>query len=138
MRNRSAHLAVGVDLDGVKHVLGIWVQAAEGAKFWAGVCAELRNRGVREVLIVCCDGLTGFPEAIEATWPSSVVQTCTVHYPEAAVMPMPDAPALLSGGGRACGIGIIRGLRGMQAADREAGSGLAGLRWGRSGRGLAA
>ena len=69
VRNKAAHLAVGVDLDGVKHVLGIWVQATEGAKFWAGVCAELRNRGVRDVLIVCCDGLTGFPEAIEATWP---------------------------------------------------------------------
>jgi putative transposase len=79
VRNKAAHIAVGVDLDGVKHVLGIWVQAAEGAKFWAGVCAELRNRGVRDVLIVCCDGLTGFPEAIEATWPLATVQTCTVH-----------------------------------------------------------
>jgi putative transposase len=79
VRNKAAHIAVGVDLDGVKHVLGIWVQAAEGAKFWAGVCAELRNRGVRDVLIVCCDGLTGFPEAIEATWPGATVQTCTVH-----------------------------------------------------------
>ena len=79
VRNKAAHIAVGVDLDGVKHVLGIWVQAAEGAKFWAGVCAELRNRGVRDVLIVCCDGLSGFPEAIEATWPAATVQTCTVH-----------------------------------------------------------
>jgi putative transposase len=61
VRNKAAHIAVGVDLDGVKHVLGIWVQATEGAKFWAGVCAELRNRGVRDVLIVCCDGLTGSP-----------------------------------------------------------------------------
>jgi putative transposase len=85
VRNKAAHLAVGVDLDGVKHVLGIWVQATEGAKFWAGVCAELRNRGVRDVLIVCCDGLTGFPEAIEATWPQSVVQTCTVHLIRAAM-----------------------------------------------------
>ena len=85
VRNRSAHIAVGVDLDGVKHVLGIWVQASEGAKFWAGVCAELRNRGVRDVLIVCCDGLTGFPEAIEATWPQSTVQTCTVHLIRAAM-----------------------------------------------------
>src|SRR5215217_1436935 len=74
-----------VDLDGVKHVLGIWVQASEGAKFWAGVCAELRNRGIRDVLIVCCDGLTGFPEAIEATWPHSIVQTCTVHLIRAAM-----------------------------------------------------
>ena len=78
VRNKAAHIAVGVDLDGIKHVLGIWVQATEGAKFWAGVCAELRNRGVRDVLIVCCDGLTGFPEAVEATWPQTTVQTCTV------------------------------------------------------------
>jgi putative transposase len=79
VRNRAAHLAVGVDLDGVKHVLGIWVQAGEGAKFWAGVCAELRNRGIRDVLIVCCDGLSGFTEAVEASWPEAVVQTCVVH-----------------------------------------------------------
>jgi putative transposase len=85
VRNKAAHIAVGVDLDGVKHVLGIWVQATEGAKFWAGVCAELRNRGVRDVLIVCCDGLTGFPEAIEATWPQSTVQTCVVHLLRAAM-----------------------------------------------------
>jgi putative transposase len=85
VRNRAAHIAVGVDLDGTKHVLGIWVQASEGAKFWAGVCAELRNRGVRDVLIVCCDGLTGFPEAIEATWPQATVQTCTVHLIRAAM-----------------------------------------------------
>ncbi len=77
--NRAAHIAVGVDMDGVKHVLGIWVQASEGAKFWAGVCAQLANRGVKDVLIVCCDGLTGFPEAIEATWPAATVQTCVVH-----------------------------------------------------------
>jgi putative transposase len=89
VRNRAAHLAVGVDLDGVKHVLGIWVQAAEGAKFWAGVCAELRNRGIRDVLIVCCDGLTGFPEAVEATWPQSTVQTCTVHLIRAAMRFVP-------------------------------------------------
>src|SRR3712207_558367 len=62
VRNKAAHLAVGVDMDGVKHLLGIWVQTNEGGKFWAGVCAELANRGVRDVLIVCCDGLTGFPE----------------------------------------------------------------------------
>jgi len=85
VKNRAAYIAVGVDLDGVKHVLGIWVQATEGAKFWAGVCAELRNRGVRDVLIVCCDGLTGFPEAIEATWPQATVQTCTVHLIRAAM-----------------------------------------------------
>ena len=77
--SRAAPIAIGVDLDGIKHVLGIWVQAAEGAKFWAGVCAELANRGVKDVLILACDGLTGFPEAIAATWPGAIVQTCVVH-----------------------------------------------------------
>ena len=62
VRNKAAHIAVGVDLDGVKHVLGIWVQASEGAKFWGGVCAELSNRGLKDVLILCCDGLAGLPE----------------------------------------------------------------------------
>ena len=84
VRNKAAHIAVGVDMDGIKHVLGIWVQATEGAKFWASVCAELANRGVRDVLIVCCDGLTGFPDAIAATWPQATVQTCVVHLIRAA------------------------------------------------------
>ena len=79
VRNKAAHLAVGVDTDGIKHVLGIWVQANEGAKFWAGVCAELANRGVRDILIGCCDGLTGLPVAIGATFPHTTVQTCVVH-----------------------------------------------------------
>jgi hypothetical protein len=88
VRNKAAHIAIGVDLDGIKHVLGIWVQATEGAKFWAGVCAELRNRGVRDVLVVCCDGLTGFPEAIEATWPQATVQTSSVHNARAGMVPV--------------------------------------------------
>jgi transposase-like protein len=79
VRNKAAHLAIGVDIEGVKHVLGIWVQTSEGAKFWASVCADLANRGVGDVLIVCCDGLTGLPEAIEATWQEATVQTCVVH-----------------------------------------------------------
>ena len=77
--NKAAHLAIRVDMDGIKHVLGIWVQQSEGAKFWASVCAELANRGVKDVLIVCCDGLTGLPEAIEAAWKHATVQTCVVH-----------------------------------------------------------
>ncbi len=85
VRNKAAHIAVGVDMDGIKHVLGIWLQHTEGAKFWAGVCADLANRGVRDVLIVCCDGLTGLPEAIEATWTQATVQTCTVHLIRAAM-----------------------------------------------------
>jgi putative transposase len=58
VRYKAAHIAVGVDIEGVKHVLGIWVQTSERAKFWADVCAALANRGVRDVLTVCCDGLT--------------------------------------------------------------------------------
>lgn len=84
VRSKAAHIAVGVDMEGIKHVLGIWVQNTEGASFWAHVCAELANRGVRDVLIVCCDGLTGLPDAIEATWPDSLVQTCVVHLIRAA------------------------------------------------------
>lgn len=77
--NKAAHIAVGVDTDGIKHVLGIWVQSAEGAKFWLHVLTELRNRGVKDVLIACCDGLPGLPEAIETIWPHAVTQTCVVH-----------------------------------------------------------
>ena len=79
VHNKACHLAVGVDIDGRKRVLGMWIENNEGAKFWAGVLTELRNRGVRDVLIVCCDGLVGLPEAIAATWPQAKVQTCVVH-----------------------------------------------------------
>jgi putative transposase len=77
--NRAAHLVIGVDVDGFKHVLGIWIQEHEGAKFWLSVLTELRNRGMRDALIVCCDGLAGLPEAIETVWPDAIVQTCVVH-----------------------------------------------------------
>ena len=77
--NKAAHLVMGVDTDGIKHVLGIWVQSAEGAKFWLHVLTELRNRGVKDVLIACCDGLEGLPESIETVWPTTVTQTCVVH-----------------------------------------------------------
>lgn len=77
--NKAAHLVVGVDVEGRKHVLGIWLQQAEGAKFWAGVLTELRNRGLRDALIVCCDGLKGLPEAIGSVWPEAVVQPCVTH-----------------------------------------------------------
>lgn len=79
VRIKACHLAVGVDVDGVKRVLGMWIEATEGARFWTGVMTELRNRGVRDVLIVCCDGLKGLPEAIVAVWPKAIVQTCVVH-----------------------------------------------------------
>src|SRR5690625_3259112 len=84
VRNKAAHIAVGVTVEAIKQVLGIWVAETEGSKFWAQVCAELANRGIKDVLIACCDGLTGFPEAIEATWSQATVQTCVVHLIRAA------------------------------------------------------
>jgi putative transposase len=77
--NKAAHLVVGVDVEGLKHVLGVWIQQTEGAKFWAGVLTELRNRGLRDALFVCCDGLTGLPAAVASVWPEAIVQTCVVH-----------------------------------------------------------
>src|SRR5581483_3673362 len=79
VRNKAAYLAVGVDVEGIKHVLGIWIDTAEGAKFWLKIMSELRTRGVEDVIFVCCDGLPGLPDAIEAVWPDATVQTCIVH-----------------------------------------------------------
>ena len=77
--NKSAYLAVGVNIQGTKEVLGLWIESNEGAKFWLKIMTELKNRGVADMLLVCCDGLKGFPEAIEAAFPRSTVQTCIVH-----------------------------------------------------------
>jgi putative transposase len=79
VRNKAVNIAVGIDADGAKQVLGIWVASAEGAKAWAQALAQLRNRGLEEVVIVCCDGLSGLGEEITATWPGTTVQTCVVH-----------------------------------------------------------
>ena len=73
-------MALGITLEGERDVLGLWVgNGGEGSKHWLGVLSELKNRGVDDVLIVCCDGLTGLPEAITAIWPRADVQTCVVH-----------------------------------------------------------
>ena len=79
MRNLACYLALGVSCDGEREVLGIWWQETEGAKFWLAVLNDLRRRGVEDVLIACVDGLTGFPDAIEAVFPKAWVQTCIVH-----------------------------------------------------------
>lgn len=76
---KVAHLVIGVDVEGRKHALGVWIAEAEGAKFWLSVLTELRNRGLRDILICCCDGLSGLPEAITTAFPHTVVQTCVVH-----------------------------------------------------------
>jgi putative transposase len=79
VRNKAVYIALAVTLAGAKEVLGLWIEQNEGAKFWLKVINELKTRGVRDVLITCCDGLKGFPEAIEAVFPQAVVQTCIVH-----------------------------------------------------------
>jgi len=79
VRNKAAHIAIGLTLEGRKEVLGLWLESNEGAKFWLRVLTELRNRGVKDVLFACCDGLKGFPEAIEAAFPQTTVQVCIVH-----------------------------------------------------------
>ena len=77
--NKAAYLALGITPDGRKHVLGLWLDANEGAKFWLRIVNELRNRGVKDILIAVVDGLKGFPKAINAAFPQTLVQTCIVH-----------------------------------------------------------
>lgn len=79
--NRAVYLAIGIDCEGAKQVLGLWVgpTTGESAKFWLTVLSELKSRGVGDVCIVCCDGLTGLPDAISVTWPQATVQLCVVH-----------------------------------------------------------
>jgi transposase-like protein len=95
VHNKPAYLAVGIDIDGDKHVLGIWVPKAadgptgEGAAFWRGVVADLRNRGVHDILIACCDGLAGFEDASTTACPRTTVQSCVVHLIRTSLRPVP-------------------------------------------------
>jgi putative transposase len=77
--NKAVYLALGIAPDGRKHILGLWIDPNEGAKFWLRIVNELRNRGVQDILIAVVDGLKGFPEAINAAFPKTLVQTCIVH-----------------------------------------------------------
>jgi putative transposase len=77
--NKALYLALGVDMEGHKELLGMWMAQSEGAKFWLSVFTELRNRGVKDLFIACVDGLTGLPEAIETLYPQTRVQLCMVH-----------------------------------------------------------
>lgn len=77
--HKAIHLALGVNLSGTKELLGMWMTQNESAKFWLSVLTELNNRGLKDIYIACCDGLTGFPDAIEAIFPKTQVQLCIVH-----------------------------------------------------------
>ena len=89
VQRRALYLALGVTLDGERDVLGMWFQETEGAKFWMQVLADLKTRGVQDILIACVDGLKGFPEAIEAIFPKTTVQTCIVHLIRASLKYVP-------------------------------------------------
>lgn len=77
--NKAIYVALGIDLEGHKQLLGLWIGETEGAKFWLSVLTELQNRGVQDILIACVDGLSGFPEAIETAFPQTRIQLCIVH-----------------------------------------------------------
>ena len=78
--NRPVYAAIGVTVDGHKDVLGLWAgTGGEGAKFWMGVLADLKNRGIGDVFFLVCDGLKGLPEVVENVWPLTIVQTCIIH-----------------------------------------------------------
>jgi putative transposase len=85
VENRAVYVALGIDVNGHKDVLGLWTSASEGAKFWMNVLTELRSRGVRDTYLVCVDGLKGFPQAIESIFPKAEVQLCIVHLVRASM-----------------------------------------------------
>lgn len=85
VENRSAHVVLGVDMQGHKEVLGIWMAQNEGSKFWHAVLTELRTRGVQDVYIACMDGLKGLPEAVNAVFPKTLTQLCVVHLVRASL-----------------------------------------------------
>jgi putative transposase len=87
--NKAIHVAIGVNLEGTKEVLGLWVSDNEGAKFWLQVLTEIQNRGVQDIFIACVDGLKGFPDAIEVVYPRTQVQLCIVHLIRASLNYVP-------------------------------------------------
>src|SRR5437899_1191690 len=89
VENRAVHVAIGVNLEGNKDVLGLWTADNEGAKFWLQVLTEMQNRGVKDIFIACVDGLKGFPEAIETVYPRTQVQLCIVHLVRASLNYVP-------------------------------------------------
>jgi putative transposase len=89
IQNKAIYVVLGANLEGQKEVLGLWAAQTEGAKFWLQVLTELQNRGVKNILIACVDGLKGFPEAIEAVYPRTEAQLCIVHLVRASLNYVP-------------------------------------------------
>jgi len=96
---RSIHVALAINLEGKKELLGLWLGESEGAKFWLSIITELKNRGVQDILIAAVDGLTGFPEAIRTVFPKTDVQLCIVHAVRTALkfVPYKDRRAVAAG-----------------------------------------
>ena len=90
IRNKAVYLVIGVNMQGHKEVLGLWTQKTEGAKFWLQIVTELKNRGVEDILIACVDGLKGFPGAINAVFPQTLIQRCIVHMVRDSLRFVPD------------------------------------------------
>lgn len=109
VKKKAVFVALGMTVDGDREVLGLWMQQSEGAKFWLSVLTELKNRGVRDIFYVCCDGLSGFPQAIEAAFPLAVVQTCIVHMIRASTRYVPHSDRKA----------VCASLRPIYAADSE-------------------
>lgn len=98
VKKKAVYVALGMRLDGQREVLGLWFEGTEGARFWLHVLTELKSRGVEDILFVCCDGLSGFPQAIEAAFPRTIVQTCIVHLIRSSLryVPWGDRRALIA------------------------------------------
>jgi putative transposase len=116
VETKAAYVAIGLRLDGAKDLLGIWLEAQEGAKFWQKILGELQARGIQDILVVCCDGLKGLPDAIGAIYPQTVVQTCIVHMIRYSL-------SFVSFKHRRA---VVEGLKGVYAAPSEEAA-LAGL-----------
>jgi putative transposase len=91
VKKKAVYIALGVTVEGRRDVLGLWMDGSEGARFWLSALTELKNRGVQDILFICCDGLTGLPQAIETAFPRAVVQTCIVHMIRASLRYVPYA-----------------------------------------------
>jgi|SRR5579884_54678 len=115
VHKKAVYIALGTTVDGCREVLGLWMNGTEGARFWLNALTELKNRGVQDILFVCCDGLTGLPHAIEAAFPRAVVQTCIVHMIRASLRYVPYAARK----------DVVAALRTIYGADTEQAAGLA-------------
>jgi putative transposase len=125
VKKKAVYIALGTTLEGRREVLGLWMDGSEGARFWLTALTELKNRGVQDILFVCCDGLTGLPHAIEAAFPKAVVQTCIVHMIRASLRYVATRDRKH----------VVRSLRPIYSAETEDAAALAldalHERWGR-------